>query len=193
MQKLAARCRRQQSGRCTKPFCIPAWIILLNISGCKITGLSQQAGLFTMSAKKGHAGASRTSTIPCSTAITTARSEPAGGRPGCSSDRPLRKLAEHYGIMFFYRGRTPIAGNWRRSLMASGIPMVLSVIPVSVDGVIQSAVARIPPGLTQGQAQRLGVKYFPAMIAGVTRNRAVFAPLSSYGFYFAGRTWQNSS
>ena len=22
------RCRRQQSGRCTKPFCIPAWIIL---------------------------------------------------------------------------------------------------------------------------------------------------------------------
>lgn len=27
MQKLA-HCRRQQSGRCTKLFCIPAWIIL---------------------------------------------------------------------------------------------------------------------------------------------------------------------
>ncbi len=48
----------------------------------------------------------------------------------------IAKLAEHYGIMFFYRGRTPSTGSWRRSLMASGIRMVWSVIPVSVDGVI---------------------------------------------------------
>lgn len=40
MQKLAAL-QTATSGRCTKPFCIPAWIILLNISGCRITGLSR--------------------------------------------------------------------------------------------------------------------------------------------------------
>ncbi|GJH96914.1 hypothetical protein ECZC10_47620 [Escherichia coli] len=36
----------------------------------------------------------------------------------------IAKLAEHYGIMFFYRGRTPSTSSWRRSLMASGIRMV---------------------------------------------------------------------
>lgn len=36
----------------------------------------------------------------------------------------IAKLAEHYGIMFFTGGRAPSTGSWRRSLMASGIPMV---------------------------------------------------------------------
>ncbi len=54
----------------------------------------------------------------------------------------------------------------------------LSVIPVSVDGVINPL---LPDSRTdQGQAQRLGVKYFPAMML-VDPKQGSIRPLS-YGF-----------
>ncbi|VAX52170.1 conjugal pilus assembly protein TraF (plasmid) [Escherichia coli] len=64
----------------------------------------------------------------------------------------------------------------------------LSVIPVSVDGVINPL---LPDSRTdQGQAQRLGVKYFPAMML-VDPNRAVFARYHTA--LFRRTTWQNNS
>ena len=80
---------------------------------------TQQAGLFTMSAKKAmlahpeldynlqysHYGTSWQQTRR-------------------SSDRLLRNWLNTTASCFFTGGRTPSTGSWRRSLMASGIPMV---------------------------------------------------------------------
>ncbi len=41
-----------------------------------------------------------------------------------SSDRPLRNWLNTTASCFFTGGRSPSTGNWRRSLMASGIRMV---------------------------------------------------------------------
>ncbi|EGN1931301.1 conjugal transfer protein TraF, partial [Salmonella enterica] len=54
----------------------------------------------------------------------------------------------------------------------------LSVIPVTVDGVINPMLPDTRPD--QGQAQRLGVKYFPAMML-VDPKQGSVRPLS-YGF-----------
>lgn len=48
----------------------------------------------------------------------------------------IAKLAEHYGIMFFYRGQDPIDGQLAQVINGFRDTYGLSVIPVSVDGVI---------------------------------------------------------
>ncbi|MDV1844324.1 conjugal transfer protein TraF, partial [Escherichia coli] len=66
----------------------------------------------------------------------------------------MQKLAEHYGIMFFYRGQDPIDGQLAQVINGFRDTYGLSVIPVSVDGVINPL---LPDSRTdQGQAQRLG-------------------------------------
>lgn len=90
----------------------------------------------------------------------------------------IAKLAEHYGIMFFYRGQDPIDGQLAQVINGFRDTYGLSVIPVSVDGVINPL---LPDSRTdQGQAQRLGVKYFPAMML-VDPKQGSVRPLS-YGF-----------
>ncbi|MDV2041187.1 conjugal transfer protein TraF [Escherichia coli] len=90
----------------------------------------------------------------------------------------MQKLAEHYGIMFFYRGQDPIDGQLAQVINGFRDTYGLSVIPVSVDGVINPL---LPDSRTdQGQAQRLGVKYFPAMML-VDPKQGSVRPLS-YGF-----------
>lgn len=90
----------------------------------------------------------------------------------------IAKLAEHYGIMFFYRGQDPIDGQLAQVINGFRDTYGLSVIPVSVDGVINPL---LPDSRTdQGQAQRLGVKYFPAMML-VDPKQGSIRPLS-YGF-----------
>lgn len=138
---------------------------------------TQQAGLFTMSARKAMlAHPELDYNLQYSHYNGTVRNQLAADQ--AQQRQAIAKLAEHYGIMFFTGGRTPSTGNWRRSLMASGIRMVWSVIPVSVDGVINPL---LPDSRTdQGQAQRLGVKYFPAMML-VDPKQGSVRPLS-YGF-----------
>ncbi|XIW30395.1 conjugal transfer protein TraF (plasmid) [Escherichia coli] len=50
-------------------------------------------------------------TITCSTAITTARSGTSWRQTSAQQRQAIAKLAEHYGIMFFYRGQDPIDGQ----------------------------------------------------------------------------------
>ncbi|STO17844.1 conjugal pilus assembly protein TraF [Escherichia coli] len=84
---------------------------------------TQQAGLFTMSAKKAMLAHPELD-LTCSTAITTARYGTSWRQTRRSSDRPLRNWLNTTASCSFTGGRTPSTGNWRRSLMASGIPMV---------------------------------------------------------------------
>ncbi len=62
--------------------------------------------------------------VTCSTVITTARYGTSWQQTRRSSDRPLRNWLNTTASCFFTGGRTPSTGNWRRSLMASGIRMV---------------------------------------------------------------------
>ena len=80
--------------------------------------------------------------------------------------------------MFFYRGQDPIDGQLAQVINGFRDTYGLSVIPVSVDGVINPL---LPDSrMHQGQAQRLGVKYFPAMML-VDPKQGSVRPLS-YGF-----------
>ncbi len=85
---------------------------------------TQQAGLFTMSAKKAMlAHPELDYNLQYSHYNGTVRNQLAADR--VQQRQAIAKLAEHYGIMFFLPGgRTPLTGSWRRSLMASGIRMV---------------------------------------------------------------------
>lgn len=77
-----------------------------------------------------------------------------------------------------YRGQDPIDGQLAQVINGFRDTYGLSVIPVSVDGVINPL---LPDSRTdQGQAQRLGVKYFPAMML-VDPKQGSVRPLS-YGF-----------
>ena len=72
----------------------------------------------------------------------------------------VASLAERYGLFFFYRGGNPVdnlmAGVIRSWCAERGI----SLMAISVDGQISEA---LPESRTDsGQAERMGVKFFPA-------------------------------
>ncbi|MEM0874348.1 type-F conjugative transfer system pilin assembly protein TraF, partial [Escherichia coli] len=138
---------------------------------------TEQAGLFTMSAKKAMlAHPELDYNLQYSHYNGTVRNQLAADQ--AQQRQAIAKLAEHYGIMFFYRGQDPIDGQLAQVINGFRDTYGLSVIPVSVDGVINPL---LPDSRTdQGQAQRLGVKYFPAMML-VDPKQGSVRPLS-YGF-----------
>ena len=74
----------------------------------------------------------------------------------------ISRLSKSHGLLFFYRGKSPydvkqvpiIADFCRR--------FNLPLMPVSVDGVASPALMN--SRMDQGQANRLGVRYFPALL-----------------------------
>lgn len=78
--------------------------------------------------------------------------------------------------MFFYRGREAIDGQLVRVIKNFRETYGLSVIPVSVDGVINPM---LPDSRTDQAAEQLGVKFFPAMM--LVNPKVAVKPLS-YGF-----------
>lgn len=138
---------------------------------------TQQAGLFTMSAKKAMlAHPELDYNLQYSHYNGTVRNQLAADQAEQRS--AISQLAERYGIMFFYRGQDPIDGQLAQVINGFRATYGLSVIPVSVDGVINPMLPDTRPD--GGQAQRLGVKYFPAMIL-VDPKQGSVRPLS-YGF-----------
>ncbi|EKB3330372.1 type-F conjugative transfer system pilin assembly protein TraF [Salmonella enterica subsp. enterica serovar Chandans] len=138
---------------------------------------TQQAGLFTMSARKAMlAHPELDYNLQYSHYNGTVRNQLAADQ--AQQRQAIAKLAEHYGIMFFYRGQDPIDGQLAQVINGFRATYGLSVIPVSVDGVINPLLPDTRPD--QGQAQRLGVKYFPAMML-VDPKQGSVRPLS-YGF-----------
>ncbi|OIN32457.1 type-F conjugative transfer system pilin assembly protein TraF [Salmonella enterica subsp. enterica serovar Sarajane] len=138
---------------------------------------TQQAGLFTMSAKKAMlAHPEMDYNLQYSHYNGTVRNQLAADQAEQRS--AISQLAERYGIMFFYRGQDPIDGQLAQVINGFRATYGLSVIPVSVDGVINPMLPDTRPD--GGQAQRLGVKYFPAMML-VDPKQGSVRPLS-YGF-----------
>ncbi|EDK0209550.1 type-F conjugative transfer system pilin assembly protein TraF [Salmonella enterica] len=138
---------------------------------------TQQAGLFTMSAKKAMlAHPELDYNLQYSHYNGTVRNQLAADQ--AEQRKAIAQLAERYGIMFFYRGQDPIDGQLAQVINGFRATYGLSVIPVSVDGVINPMLPDTRPD--RGQAQRLGVKYFPAMML-VDPKQGSVRPLS-YGF-----------
>lgn len=138
---------------------------------------TQQAGLFTMSAKKVMlAHPELDYNLQYSHYNGTVRNQLAADQ--AEQRKAISQLAERYGIMFFYRGQDPTDGQLAQVINGFRATYGLSVIPVSVDGVINPMLPDTRPD--RGQAQRLGVKYFPAMML-VDPKQGSVRPLS-YGF-----------
>ena len=90
----------------------------------------------------------------------------------------IETLAQHYGVMFFYRGQDPIDGQLVQVIKNFRETYHLSVIPVSVDGIVNPLLP--DTRMDGGQASRLGIRYFPALMLADPKSGAV-KPVS-YGF-----------
>ena len=83
----------------------------------------------------------------------------------------INRLSKSHGLLFFYRGKSPYD--------LKQIPIVadfcrrfnLSLMPVSVDGVVSRELMN--SRVDQGQANRLGVRYFPALLLVNPQNQHV--------------------
>lgn len=138
---------------------------------------TQQAGLFSMSAKKAMLENPELDyNLQYSHYNGTVKNQLAADY--AEQRKAIATLAQHYGVMFFYRGREAIDGQLVQVIQNFRETYGLSVIPVSVDGVVNPL---LPDSrMDQGQSQQLGVKYFPAMML-VNPKSGQVKPLS-YGF-----------
>ncbi|EBP0522001.1 type-F conjugative transfer system pilin assembly protein TraF [Salmonella enterica] len=138
---------------------------------------TQQAGLFSMSAKKAILEHPELDyNLQFSHYNGTVKNQLAADY--AEQRKAISAIAQHFGVMFFYRGREPIDGQLVQVLSNFRETYGLSVISVSVDGVVNPL---LPDSrVDQGQAERLGVKYFPAMML-VDPKSGQVKPLS-YGF-----------
>ncbi|KTJ39413.1 conjugal transfer protein TraF [Klebsiella aerogenes] len=138
---------------------------------------TQQAGLFSMSAKKAFLEHPELDyNLQFSHYNGTVKNQLAADY--AEQRKAISVIAQHFGVMFFYRGREPIDGQLVQVLSNFRETYGLSVISVSVDGVVNPL---LPDSrVDQGQAERLGVKYFPAMML-VDPKSGQVKPLS-YGF-----------
>ena len=90
----------------------------------------------------------------------------------------IAELAKTHGILFFYRGDNPFDSKQIPIIRDFCTRFGLSLIPVSVDGVISPDLAN--SRLDKGQANRLGMRYFPAVLL-VNPNNKQTLPVA-YGF-----------
>ncbi|WP_300002353.1 type-F conjugative transfer system pilin assembly protein TraF [uncultured Cedecea sp.] len=138
---------------------------------------TQQAGLFSMSAKRAMLENPELDyNLQHSHYNGTVKNQLAADY--AEQRQAISNLARHYGVMFFYRGSDPIDSQFVEVIKNFRETYGLSVIPVSVDGVINPL---LPDSRAdQGQATQLGVRFFPAMML-VNPQSGQVKPLS-YGF-----------
>lgn len=138
---------------------------------------TQQAGLFSMSAKKAMLEHPELDyNLQHSHYNGTVKNQLSADY--AEQRKAIETLSQHYGVMFFYRGKEPIDGQLAQVIKNFRDTYKLSVIPVTVDGVISPLLA--DSRYNQGQAEQMGIKYFPAMML-VDPKRGSVKPLS-YGF-----------
>lgn len=138
---------------------------------------TQQAGLFSMSAKKAMLEHPELDyNLQYSHYNGTVKNQLSADY--AEQRKAIETLSQHYGVMFFYRGKEPIDGQLAQVIKNFRDTYKLSVIPVTVDGVISPILA--DSRYNQGQAEQMGIKYFPAMML-VDPKRGSVRPLS-YGF-----------
>lgn len=138
---------------------------------------AQQAGLFAMSAKKAMlAHPELDYNLQHSHYNGTVRNQLAADF--ADQRRAIEGLAQHYGVMFFYRGQDPIDGQLVQVVKNFRETYHLSVIPVSVDGIVNPLLP--DTRMDGGQAGRLGIRHFPALMLADPKSGTV-RPVS-YGF-----------
>ncbi len=138
---------------------------------------TQQAGLFSMSAKKAMLEHPELDyNLQHSHYNGTVRNQLAADF--ADQRRAIETLAQHYGVMFFYRGQDPIDGQLVQVIKNFRETYHLSVIPVSVDGIVNPLLP--DTRMDGGQASRLGIRYFPALMLADPKSGTV-KPVS-YGF-----------
>ncbi|MEE9686234.1 MULTISPECIES: type-F conjugative transfer system pilin assembly protein TraF [Enterobacteriaceae] len=138
---------------------------------------TQQAGLFSMSAKKAMLEHPELDyNLQHSHYNGTVRNQLAADF--ADQRRAIETLAQHYGVMFFYRGQDPIDGQLVQVIKNFRETYHLSVIPVSVDGIVNPLLP--DTRMDRGQASRLGIRYFPALMLADPKSGTV-KPVS-YGF-----------
>lgn len=138
---------------------------------------TQQAGLFSMSAKKAMLEHPELDyNLQYSHYNGTVKNQLSADY--AEQRKAIETLSQHYGVMFFYRGKEPIDGQLAQVIKNFRDTYKLSVIPVTVDGVISPLLA--DSRYNQGQAEQMGIKYFPAMMLVDPKHGSV-KPLS-YGF-----------
>ena len=85
---------------------------------------------------------------------------------------------EKYGLFFFYRGDNLLDQELAPTIAAFSKENQISLIPIAIDGkILPSFVDGV---IDKGQAKKLGIKYFPALILVDPKSQAV-QPLN-YGF-----------
>lgn len=92
--------------------------------------------------------------------------------------KTIANLAHSHGLLFFYRGENPYDQKQIPIVRDFCARFHLSLIPVSVDGLISADLPRSRVNL--GHAEALGVRYFPALML-VNPKTRVTAPVA-FGF-----------
>ena len=90
----------------------------------------------------------------------------------------IQSLSKSHGLIYFYRGSNPYDTKEAAIIKSFSERFKINVLPVSVDGVINPLLPQSK--VDSGQAEKLNVKYFPAIMLFNTSNREV-KPVS-YGF-----------
>lgn len=90
----------------------------------------------------------------------------------------IREIARRYGVFMFYRGNEAVDAQLVGVVKEFTLAHAISLIPISVDGKVSDLLPQTR--LDHGQAARLGVSYFPALIL-VDPKASDVRPLA-YGF-----------
>lgn len=96
----------------------------------------------------------------------------------------IKVFSEKYGLFFFYRGNNPLDQALAPIIAGFSQENGISLIPVSMDGKLIEVFDQNQNGqdnqVNNGQAEKLGIKYFPALILVDPKNQKVI-PIN-YGF-----------
>lgn len=93
-------------------------------------------------------------------------------------DKAIAKIGEHYGLFLFYRGSDPIDSQMAGVVASFAKTKHISIIPISVDGVVVSTLQDTRPDT--GQAKAMGITHFPALFI-IDPKTKEYKPVA-YGF-----------
>ncbi len=95
-----------------------------------------------------------------------------------SEDKAIAKIAEQYGLFLFYRGSDPIDTQMAGVVSAFAKAKNISIVPISVDGVVASTLPETRPDT--GQSKAMHITHYPALYLVDPKSRK-YEPVA-YGF-----------
>jgi conjugal transfer pilus assembly protein TraF len=95
-----------------------------------------------------------------------------------NEDKAIAKLAQSYGLFLFYRGSEPVDTQMAGVVSAFAKAKNISIVPISVDGVVASTLPETRPD--NGQSKAMHITHYPALFLVEPKSRK-FEPVA-YGF-----------